>query len=99
MTPNVRFTEFLVDIEPSATTKSNASSAHTKLRAILREDADFAPLHKNTLLSGSYKRDMACPRISVHLVKRIPLVSHTPSDSHIPASSAGVWDCKTAQYN
>ena len=42
---------------------------------------------------------MACPRISVHLVKRIPLVSHTPSDSHIPASSGGVWDCKTAQYN
>ena len=42
---------------------------------------------------------LACPRISVHLVKRIPLVSHTPSDSHIPASSGGVWDCKTAQYN
>ena len=42
---------------------------------------------------------VACPRISVHLVKRIPLVSHTPSDSHIPASSGGVWDCKTAQYN
>ena len=43
--------------------------------------------------------EVACPRISEHLVKRIPLVSHTPSDSHIPASNAGVWDCKTAQYN
>ncbi len=64
MTPNARFTEFLADIEPSATTKSNASSAHTKLRAILRQDAIFAPLHKNTFLSGSYKRDTAIrPRV------------------------------------
>ena len=64
MTPKVRFTEFLADIEPSETTKSNASSAHTKLRATLREDANFAPLHKNTLLSGSYKQDTAIrPRI------------------------------------
>ena len=47
----------------------------------------------------SIEHTLACPRISVHLVKRIPLVSHTPSDSHIPASSGGVWDCKTAQYN
>ena len=59
MTPNARFTEFLADIEPSPTTKSNASSAHTKLREKLRNDSDFADLHKNTLLSGSYKRDTA----------------------------------------
>ena len=58
-----------------------------------------------SFLLGAYQhlldwyRDLACPRISEHLVKRIPLVSHTPSDSHIPASNAGVWDCKTAQYN
>lgn len=64
MTPNTRFTEFLADIEPSATTKSNASTAHTKLRDILRLDSAFAPLHKNTFLSGSYKRDTAIrPRV------------------------------------
>ncbi len=64
MTPNARFTEFLVDIEPSATTKSNASTAHTKLRSILRQDTAFAPLHKNIFLSGSYKRDTAIrPRV------------------------------------
>ena len=64
MTPNVRFTEFLTDIEPSSTTKTNASSAHTKLRATLRGDEIFEPLHRHTFLSGSYKRDTAIrPRI------------------------------------
>ena len=64
MTPNARFTEFLADIEPSSTTKTNASSAHTKLRATLRADEAFAPLHRHTFLSGSYKRDTAIrPRI------------------------------------
>ena len=54
---------------------------------------------KETERDVNLSKGVACPRISVHLVKRIPLVSHTPSDSHIPASSGGVWDCKTAQYN
>ena len=91
MTPNVRFTEFLADIEPSATTKSNASTAHTKLRAILREDADFAPLHKNTLLSGSYKRDTAIrPRIKNGEANRpdvdiIVLTNHSLFSSPIDA--------------
>jgi len=59
MAPNTRFTDFLTDIEPSATTKSNASSAHTTLRTTLRTDEAFAPLHRHTFLSGSYKRDTA----------------------------------------
>lgn len=64
MTPNARFTEFLADIEPSSTTKSNASNAHTKLRGTLQADESFAPLHRYTFLSGSYKRDTAIrPRI------------------------------------
>jgi hypothetical protein len=64
MTSNARFTEFLADIEPSGTTKTNASSAHTKLRATLRADETFSPLHRHTFLSGSYKRDTAIrPRI------------------------------------
>ncbi len=42
----------------------NASSAHTKLRATLRGDEIFEPLHRHTFLSGSYKRDTAIrPRI------------------------------------
>ena len=57
MTPNARFTEFLTDIEPSSTTKTNASSAHIKLRATLRADETFGPMHRHTFLSGSYKRD------------------------------------------
>lgn len=59
MTPNARFTEFLADIEPSSTTKSNASAAHSKLRTTLSTDDSFGPLHRNTFLSGSYKRDTA----------------------------------------
>ena len=57
--PQARFTEFLSDIEPSATTKSNASSAHTELRDFLKDDEDFKEFHVNTFLSGSYKRDTA----------------------------------------
>lgn len=57
--PQARFTEFLSDIEPSTTTKSNASSAHTELRDFLKDDEDFKEYHKSTFLSGSYKRDTA----------------------------------------
>lgn len=59
MTPNARFAEFLADIEPSRTTKSNASTAHSKLRTTLSSDAAFGALHRHTFLSGSYKRDTA----------------------------------------
>ena len=57
--PQTRFTEFLSDIEPSPTTKSNASSAHTELRDFLKDDEDFKEYHTNTFLSGSYKRNTA----------------------------------------
>ena len=103
MTPNVRFTEFLADIEPSATTKSNASSAHNKLRAILREDADFAPQHKNTLLSGSYKRDTAIrPRIKNGEAHRpdvdiLVLTKHTLISSPVDAVD-DVFDVLTRHY-
>jgi len=57
--PQTRFTDFLSDIEPSATTKSNASSAHTELRDFLKNEEDFKKYHVNTFLSGSYKRNTA----------------------------------------
>jgi hypothetical protein len=59
MVPNARFTELLADIEPSPTTKSNASSAHTNLRAHLRGHKDFANLWQDDFLAGSYSRDTA----------------------------------------
>lgn len=57
--PQVRFHEFLHDIEPSATTKSQASSAHSELRSYLENDEDFSVKHEKTFLSGSYKRHTA----------------------------------------
>ena len=85
------------------TTKSNASSAHTKLRAILREDADFASLHKNTLLSGSYKRDTAIrPRIKNGESNRpdvdiLVLTKHSLFSSPVDAVD-DVFDVLTRHY-
>ncbi|MBA4496303.1 hypothetical protein ACFO25_16735 [Paenactinomyces guangxiensis] len=59
MVTQSQFKDFLSDIEPSSTTKTNASDAHTKLRKYLREHETFEPYHVNTFLSGSYKRDTA----------------------------------------
>ncbi len=41
MTPQQRFIEFLKDIEPSQTTKSNASSSHKNLRDFLKNHDEF----------------------------------------------------------
>jgi len=82
-----QFEKFLVDIEPSATTKKNASSAHTKVRDHLAEDVEYSKLHVKTYLSGSYKRDTAIrPRIVNGELEKpdvdiIVLTSHTLSDS------------------
>lgn len=54
-----QFTSFLHDIEPSSTTKTRASTAHTTLRACLRSHATFSKAHVDTFLSGSYRRDTA----------------------------------------
>lgn len=57
--PQSRFNEFLQDVEPNSTTKSNAASAHSDLRTFLKKDEDFKQYHLNDFLSGSYKRDTA----------------------------------------
>ena len=57
--PQARFTELLNDIEPSDTTKDNASSAHTALRDFLKNEEDFKEYHEDTFLSGSYRRNTA----------------------------------------
>jgi hypothetical protein len=59
MVPNARFTELLADIEPSPTTKSNASTAHTNLRAHLRRHDVFKARWVDDFLAGSYSRDTA----------------------------------------
>src|SRR5262245_33031608 len=57
MVPNARFLEFLQDIEPSPTTKSNSSRAHTGVRDHLKAHADFKSKVVGDFLSGSYTRD------------------------------------------
>ncbi len=82
-----QFQRFLGDIEPSASTKSNASSAHTSLRAHLEQHSIFSQYHLNTFLSGSYKRNTAIRPIMIDgIVTRpdgdiIVVTSHTLSDN------------------
>jgi len=57
MIPNARFVELLQDIEPSSTTKQNASSAHTSVREHLQTQTEFKEHYVTSFLSGSYARD------------------------------------------
>lgn len=59
MVPNARFHELLADIEPSATTKSNSSSAHLGVREHLRSHKTFKAKWNSDFLAGSYSRDTA----------------------------------------
>ncbi len=71
MATQQQFRDFLKDIEPSETTKSNASSRHNELRDFLAADDEFKVHHIQTFLSGSYKRDTAIrPRISNGVIAR-----------------------------
>lgn len=54
-----QFLDLLKDIEPSNTTKQDASKAHTSLRDFLKKDDIFKPYHISDFLSGSYKRNTA----------------------------------------
>jgi len=87
MTTQSQFKTFLQDIEPSSTTKANASNAHTSLRKFLREDKDFKDRHVETFLSGSYKRDTAIrPRVKNGNADRpdvdiIVVTNHSLSDN------------------
>ena len=91
MTPNSRFTEFLSDIEPSTTTKSNSVSAHSSVSDALLEDEDFGPRADRILLGGSYRRNTAIrprqkngsldrPDVDLYVVVDVPLHETTPSD-------------------
>ena len=71
MVPNARFTELLGDIEPSATTKSSASSAHKSVREYLKSHVSFRYRCESDFLAGSYARDTAIrPKTSENGVER-----------------------------
>ncbi len=59
MVPNKRFIELREDIEPSATTKSKASRAHTMVRDHLRLHITFKYRWEGDFLAGSYARNTA----------------------------------------
>jgi predicted nucleotidyltransferase len=64
MATQQQFRDFLSDIEPSNTTKENASNAHAAPRDHLKSHDKFKKYHVSTFLSGSYKRDTAIrPRV------------------------------------
>jgi len=54
-----QFEAFLKDIEPSASTKSNAKATHEALRAYLKGHEEFKKVLVKVLLSGSYRRNTA----------------------------------------
>ncbi len=59
MVPYARFTELLADIEPSPTTKTDASAAHISVRNHLRTHETFNERWENDFLAGSYARNTA----------------------------------------
>jgi len=84
-----QFLDFLNDIEPSDTTKANASAAHTALRRFLREDDRLREHHVESFLSGSYKRNTSIrprtkngnvnrPDIDIIVVTNHTLLDHPP---------------------
>ena len=86
MATKTQFADLLRDIEPSPTTKSRASAAHTELRAFVRGHEDFEEHHIDDFLSGSYRRDTSIrPRIKDGQTERgdvdiIVVTNHTRAD-------------------
>lgn len=59
MATKQQFLDFLSEIEPSTSTVTTCSSAHSTLRDRLANHETFKEVHINTFLSGSYVRDTA----------------------------------------
>ena len=53
------FRDFLAEIEPSPSYKSDQQEGHMILRKRLAEDEEFKLVHINTFLQGSYRRNTA----------------------------------------
>ena len=69
------FKDFLAEIEPSPSYKEDQQSGHRTLRKRLAEDEGFKPIHVNTFLQGSYKRNTA-----IHPGKDVDIVVVTSLD-------------------
>jgi tRNA nucleotidyltransferase (CCA-adding enzyme) len=108
MTTQQQFLDFLWEIEPSASTVSACSAAHSTLRSALRDDPNFSQSHVNTFLTGSYKRDTAIrPRMIDGVLQRpdvdiIVVTNHSEEDRpkdvldllHAALKDAGYDDLK-----
>ncbi len=71
MVPNARFLEFLADIEPSPTHKTNSSKVHDDVRYFLQTHVTFGDVWVRDFLAGSYSRDTAIrPRTVAGEVER-----------------------------
>jgi predicted nucleotidyltransferase len=87
MSTPTQFTNLLADIEPSDTTKGDASSAHRRLRDYLATHEDFSEVHVETFLSGSYGRNTSIrPKEVAGVVSRpdidiIVVTNHTLNDA------------------
>mgnify|MGYP001342132924 CR=1 FL=1 len=86
MGTQTQFGSFLADIEPSATTKDQASRAHTSLRDFLRNHKEFREIHWDTFLAGSYRRNTSIRTRTVDGVEQRPdidiivVTNHTRRD-------------------
>ncbi|WP_220808045.1 SMODS domain-containing nucleotidyltransferase [Noviherbaspirillum aridicola] len=87
MATKQQFLDFLYEIEPSTSTVSACSSAHTNLRDKLSAHETFKEVHVSTFLSGSYVRKTAIrPQTRDGELRRpdvdiIVITSHTTADS------------------
>lgn len=81
-----QFNKLLSDIEPSSTTKENASRAHTDLRDFLADNETYKKVYQRSFLSGSYKRNTAIrPRVKGGVADRadidiIVVTNHTRAE-------------------
>ncbi|ARK26428.1 hypothetical protein SporoP37_16505 (plasmid) [Sporosarcina sp. P37] len=86
MSTQSQFKKLLSDIEPSQTTKNDASLGHKNLRKHLQDDDTFKVYRQTDFLSGSYKRNTAIrPRKKDGVVSRpdvdiIVVTNHTKYD-------------------
>lgn len=86
MLPNARFIAFLNDIEPSPTTKTQASKAHNAVRDHLWAHPTFKGRMVTDFLAGSYIRDTAIrPRKTADEIERpdvdiIVVTNYTTAD-------------------
>ena len=99
-----QFTNFLQDIEPSATTKGYAKSGHEALRDYIEKHESYQNYHVRSFLTGSYKRNTAIrPKSSADEIERpdvdiIVVTNHTLSDSPKVAVKL-LYDCIKEKYS